>query len=80
MLPIFNITHYFFIVESHINLKIVHCSSAANSFRISFSILSQRISTIEIYWCALTKKGYIIDYHKEIHGTGPLYYITLWTV
>jgi hypothetical protein len=31
----------------------------ANSFRISFGILSQRISTIEIYWCALTKKGWI---------------------
>jgi hypothetical protein len=34
-----------------------HIVAPANSFRISFGILSQiRISTI--YWCALTKKGY----------------------
>jgi hypothetical protein len=50
----------------------------ANSFMISFGILSQKNSTIEIYWCALTKKGYILDYHIERHGTGPLYCITLW--
>jgi hypothetical protein len=32
----------------------------ANSFRIS-----QRLSTIEIYWCSLTKKGY--TYNRLSH-------------
>jgi hypothetical protein len=39
--------------------------------------LSEIIYTIEIYWCALTKKGYKIDYHIESHGTGPLYCNTI---
>jgi hypothetical protein len=44
---------------------------------ISFGLLAKRISTIETHWCALTKKGYIIDYHLERHDNGPLYWITL---
>jgi hypothetical protein len=43
------ISHVIFIIfESHINFKIVHYVAPVNSFRISFGILSKRISTIEI--------------------------------
>jgi hypothetical protein len=54
--------------------------SPANSFRNTFEILSQRMSTIEIYWCALTKKGYIIEYrlsHRKTRYRATILYYTL---